>query len=262
LLKPYFSTLLIIGGLKLTFDAIKTNSFPSSTFKHVAGIFYATGSTIDWTPMWFLPHLFISTLVAMLFIKTVRSKLAMALLAISLLTVGVRYLTPDDLPWSLDLIPISLPFILAGYICRDYTQKIRFQLPYFLISALLFCVLQVYFDETTDFNLRIYTNVFVNTLQALLGIYICLAASSFLVRYLTVSKALSYIGSSSIFILIFHGFFQSKVLHLMMKNSVTPVPSILISLTAGIAFPLLIWEIANRSQILKRLLLPKRSNTS
>jgi polysaccharide biosynthesis protein PslL len=57
ILKPYF----VISLLVLLFTSIAQYKFNIAAF---ISVFYASGATAIWTPLWFLPHLFIIVITA------------------------------------------------------------------------------------------------------------------------------------------------------------------------------------------------------
>jgi len=244
LLKPYFVVLLAIGAAKL------------AGWSYFEGVLYATGRTLYWIPMWYLPHLFIASLAALLVIKAVPSARLQGLVIAASLAVGVYMLRPTDWPWSADLVPISAAFLLLGYACRDLVATLRFRALPFALAAAAFAALHAAFEETIDINIRLYGQFFVATAQALLGIYLCLAVSAGLARVEPARRLLAYVGSGTLFILIFHTFFQWKTFNVLSPHFAQPLPAALIGLVAGIALPLLLWEIVKRSRWLSALMLP------
>jgi fucose 4-O-acetylase-like acetyltransferase len=257
LLKPYFATLTILGLIKLSSDVVNKRNFSANFLDYMGGVLYGTGSTIVWPPLWYLPHLFIVLCIALLMIKLVQlNKTKWLILAISLGT-GVFLLNPRDLPWSLDLVPISLFFVVAGYLCRKFVNQMVFDVRYWFLSLLLFVFLHYRFDDTIDLNLRIYDNFLVSTVQAILGIYLCLSIASFLTTYGLAAKLLGYIGSGTLFILLFHSYIQDKTFGLLAKPLGESLLTGIGSLAAGVVVPLLLWECCRRSFYVSALLLPK-----
>jgi len=207
--------------------------------------------------MWYLPHLFASSLAVLCIIKAVPSARLQWLVMLLLLAGGVLVLRPTDLPWSLDLVPISAAFLLLGYGCRDRVAAMRFEAPAFALAAIAFAALHGLFDETIDLNIRLYGHPLVATAQALLGIYLCLSAAAWLARFALAKRVLAYIGSGTLFILIFHIFFQWKVFNVLSPLVEPPWVAALCGLAAGVALPLLMWELVKRSRGLSALMLPR-----
>jgi fucose 4-O-acetylase-like acetyltransferase len=256
LLKPYFATLFFVAIITWLFQAFKTKALPPDFLRVIKGIFYATGSTIEWVPLWFLPHLFIVSVVAFLILRFVTSIRARIPLAIASLGAGVFILNPVDLPWSIDLLPISLSFLLTGYLCRNFVKSMPFNGSHLVLAVAAFSSLHFFYNETINLNFRHYGNFIVSTLQALLGIYICLSLSSLLTRWKFVSICIAYIGSGSLFILLFHSFFQGKIFNLVTKITGMPLLAALTGLIGGLVLPLLFWNLAQRNHRLHMIFLP------
>jgi polysaccharide biosynthesis protein PslL len=249
LLKPYFVILLAIGAAKM------------AGWAYFEGVLYATGRTLYWIPMWYLPHLFLCALVARLLIRAIDSTRLLWAIAAASLLLGVLALTPADWPWSIDLLPITSAFVLGGYLCRHALATMRFHALAFTAALAAFAALHYFFDLAMDLNIRRYGPLLmpflIVTAQAALGIYLCLGVACVLARVKPVMQVLAYVGSGTLFILIFHIFFQWKAF-----NVLTPVigePAAAVGgLLAGVALPLGLWEIAKRNRWLTALLLPPR----
>jgi polysaccharide biosynthesis protein PslL len=285
LLKPYWSFLFFIGILKL-FNPFSTSK--QTSWEYFLGVLYGTGPTIEGISLWFLPHLFISSIGAMIVLHLARNwgKRELGLGAISglFLILGIQFIklfwhidthafSPIDkmfsmthqlpgLPLSFDLILISSAFILLGFLLRNRVQAITFNLSLFSIATMLFCLLHIEFNETIDLNMRLYSHPLISTLQAMLGIYITLLASAGLQQYEILRRPLIYIGSGSLFILIFHTFIQEKVFLGLMYVSHATYFSAVVSFGAAVWGPLMILKFVRRQRPLAMLLLPRKSRTA
>jgi fucose 4-O-acetylase-like acetyltransferase len=244
------------------------------------GILYGTGNTLVWIPLWFLPHLFISSTIALILLKAfeakVNSKMWLAFSAALLLIIGIYFVDaswqPDatgtyipgvkglpGLPWSIDLAPITTSFIIFGYLLGEHTKSMVFNKNGFLVSVLVFISLRYFFDHTMDLNIRMYSDPIVSTLQAAIGIYITISVASLLQEFPSFSRPLAYLGSGSLFILIFHSAPQAKVFWRLSQISTNQYLNGLASFVAGILLSLLLWEIAKRQKHVAKLLLPSKS---
>lgn len=253
-------TLLFVAAIHFSAKALKTDVLVADVLNYISGILYATGDTIAWVPLWFLPNLFISSCVALLTIKVATSFKLRLILIVTSLWVGVYILKPDaDLPWSIDLLPISLAFILIGYLCSDLVKSMIFNKFEFLLGITAFFLLHIFFNETINLNWRHYGNFLVSTLQALLGIFLCLSISSYLARFITASRVLEYIGSGSLFILLFHYAIQEKAFNFLMRQTNENLFAFVSSFTAGVVLPLMLLEIVKRSNFLRIFLLPRQT---
>jgi fucose 4-O-acetylase-like acetyltransferase len=280
LLKPYFAVLIVLGASKLL-RASLTGTAPVPDSNYFFGIVYGTGSTIDWVPMWFLPHLFISSVFSFSLLKAIKNKTSqsasIALTAVVSLAAGIYFIDEfwhvklighgfmgmnqlPGLPWSLDIIPVSSAFLLFGSLCRKHIQSMRFNMVAFFVITIAFCCLHFYFDVAMDLNNRFYGNPIISSLQAATGIYISLSLASFLQKFSTIRTSLAFIGSRALFILIFHSAFQTKAFTALSEISGANNFNGLLSLASGVGFPLLLWEITSRQRLFAALLLPQKSN--
>ena len=276
ILKPYIIVLLCWGLLRIGFSGVSWSAY-------LSGLIYATGFTIEWVPLWYLPHLFISLLCAFVVLRVAgglhRSILVRVCFLIFLLMTGValmhtawpftsetvqhwnRLLNNQQnqfpgLPWSIDLIGVSCAFILAGAFFKEQIIHVRFHRIYFWSALGCFFFLHVVFNETMDLHMRYYGQFWIVTAQAVLGIYLMLVLSFLLQRCHTVAKIFAYIGESTLMILIFHSWIEWKIFALCGKYLQSEYLSAVISLIAGVILPLLLQRIVSQVPFLARCLLP------
>jgi fucose 4-O-acetylase-like acetyltransferase len=274
ILKPYFVVLLGVA----IYAGISSRMFP---FDNLIGIIFATGQSILWIPMWFLPNLFISVLFSwwlISFFELSQGKLTSYLTIFSLLIIGICVINESrslslgsliligdrtrnliGLPFSIDLIFISAAYFIFGKITSDSVKNYKFDLSYLIFALILFTSCHYFFNESMDLNSRIYGNPILSSLQAISGIYLIVVLSESVKNIKAIAVVLSYIGSGSIFVLIFHGILQAKAIS--KYQSIFPNSGLiggLFGLLAGIACSLLIWEIVKRVPIASAFLLPRR----
>lgn len=288
LLKPYFVVLLAWGTFRILFGHVPWDTY-------LAGMLYGTGNTIEWVPLWYLPHLFLAMLTAWGVLRIIdhfdaRQGLV-ALVTTLLLGLGIvltQFVAQLDgqaythlnqvlgnrqnnfpgLPWSADLLGISTAFILMGYLWRDKVMHFKPQPWGVALAALTFVALHVLFDDTIDLNMRLYGSWWVSTAQALTGIYLLLSLADVLGKWNAGRRALAYLGSSSLFIMIFHSWIEWKVFALLGKLNAqgtqddAGIHNVLyasIALVCGLLLPLLMLEVVKRQTLLTKLLLASRS---
>jgi polysaccharide biosynthesis protein PslL len=274
LLKPYFTIFLI---MTINFLSLKHYSIIS----YLTGITYSSINTIPrpWIPLWFLTHLWAVTIFSWLFIKVTKLNsikiifqifLLLILLVIGFLSRHVFLQIPiningskfvlSGLPFSIDIVFISGFFFLLGFLTKQKVMDFKIQAKYFLLSFVLFCFLHYYYNYTINLWARRYDDLIISTMEALTGIYIILCVSTFISKYKVITNILSYIGSGSLFILIFHSFFQIKVSNFFTThhnvNYFTGILAFIISST----IPLLIWELVKRNDYISLFFLPLKSN--
>jgi fucose 4-O-acetylase-like acetyltransferase len=279
LLKPYAVVLVLLGIAEMLAPKLVPVA-DTTPLAYFSGVLYATAPTIAWTPLWFLPHLFVATVFSLAILRATRTLanrpawlfvIACALLATGIAsisrfwqidTAALHFMGQDrlpGLPWSLDLLFISTPCILFGFLLARPVAAMQFSLLWFGAAALAFAALHVFFDEAMDLNLRVYGNPLVSTLQAALGTYLALSASSLLQRFAAVQRPLAYIGAASLFILLFHYVVQGRAFLVLSHFSRNEVLVGMASFVAGVLLPLLLLEFVRRQRLLGALLLPRRA---
>ncbi|MEO8389170.1 acyltransferase family protein [Polaromonas sp.] len=278
LLKPYF-VVLALAGILMALEPDVVPTADASAAGYFFGVLYATAPTIAWAPLWFLPHLFVASVVSMAILRATRTarnrSFWLGLIASALLAAGIhcmgrfwqtdtgslRFMGLDHLPglpWSLDLTFISSACILWGFLLRRQVMSLNFSTLRFLVAAFAFALLHYRFNETMDLNLRIYGDPLIATLQAVLGIYMVLSVSSLLQRYAILQRPLTYIGSGSLLILVFHPVAQGRAALVLARVTHNDYVAGALSLAAGIMLPLLILEAARRQRFLAVWLLPRK----
>jgi len=229
LLKPYFIVLIL-------FEFYRFVTEKSVSISPFLGILYATGQSISITSLWFLPHLFIVILVVNTFIKFLQDKLSrysFNILIVGILIIGVLLLhflnsmalygspsfekstdIPLGHPFSIDLLLISVAFFLSGYINSDVIKRIKSSYLHVILSVVIFIITCLFFDPRLDLNSRIYDDFLSTSVAAFTGIWMVISISKAISKHLKyISLLLSYIGSASLYILIFHGIVQGVLAH-------------------------------------------------
>lgn len=277
LLKPFFVVLLALAVMKVAKQVVLSPEGENPlSLKYFAGILYGTGPTIDWTPLWFLPSLFVTSVFSLVMLKLIGKRpwiivaLATALIAIGATVVshfwsgglctepGKAVAILPGLPWSLDLLPITASFMLIGYVLGPWAKSFEFNALGFVFSLAVFAAMHVFFNETMDLNCRIYGNLFVSTIQAYAGSYLALCVSSLLGRIPVCRALLTYIGTGTIFILLFHGYIESTSIRVLSVYLASPYVIAALSFLAASLGPLVIMEITKRSALLSAALLPRQ----
>jgi fucose 4-O-acetylase-like acetyltransferase len=262
LLKPYFVVLFGVG-IVLALNKIRQGQFSADwLLGYAQGVFYGVGATIEWNPLWFLPCLFLVSLLGFLVVKYGRSPAVIAMAAVVALVLGVILLERSvPLPWSADLVPLCLAFFLAGYGLRQRVVAMQFSPVWLALLVLAFAGLNWQSAAVVDLNHRVYEAPLLSTPRAFVGIFICLQLSCLLARYRLPAEGLAYIGSGSLFILIFHGVCQGQVAHTAGRLLGNPTAGHVLGFVAGIVVPLLLLALASRLKLLAILLLPRPRRT-
>ncbi|HTH94023.1 MAG TPA: acyltransferase family protein [Rhodocyclaceae bacterium] len=271
LLKPYFVVLLLLGAAYM----IQTYAF---SIDYAFGIFYAVGSSVLWTPLWFLPHLLLAQLLAAYLLRffepekfgSILLVIALLLLGVPLLWFGHAYspftleLLPNvehhiiGLPWSLDLLPVSTAFVIAGYFSKNIMMQTPMQgLRAALVASVVFVALHLFSHDTLDMNERRYDSIIVSSLMAFSGIRMTLGLSCCFVAVPFLARPLAQLGVASLFIFIFHGYVQGRFTgYFMSRLTDTPTLAALLGCVAGVLLPFLAYRISLRSALVSAMLLP------
>jgi fucose 4-O-acetylase-like acetyltransferase len=273
ILKPYFVTLLFLG-------IVFTLRGEAEFAPYILKMLYGTGGTIVWTPLWFLTNLFIVYLfgwfVITVFHKPIENQWIKCAFLCTMLSVGVKYIdffwqkevslfqhdfTIPGLPFSVDIVPISASFFLLGYFLKRHTINFKPRLILTITAILVFVSLHLFFNKSIDLNLRIYDGVVIPTLEALSGIYITFSLSYLIHFRAGIARLMAYTGSASLFILIFHVYFQDKAFaiaasHLGSAN----IPSAIFAFSIGSIIPVAIWFAVSKIDLLAIFYLPMKSN--
>lgn len=275
LLKPYFITLF---GLLFTGLLLRKEGFHPEEAK---GIIYGVGDTIRITPLWFLTHLWALQLLAWLFIKTTKINLQKRYIQIVFIlglcflgwiiisrfyNMNIKIMGSDGkmpgLPFSIDIALVSGAYFLAGRFLREEVKNFKPSAHIALPAVIGFVSIVLFTDAAIDFNKRIYHNFIFATLGATSGIYLCLCLGYAINKQGLVKKMFCYLGTGSLFILIFHGYFEYKT-GVFLENLSITLPSILIavfSFVLSILLSLIMRLIIEKVSFLSLFYLPFRIN--
>jgi fucose 4-O-acetylase-like acetyltransferase len=259
LMKPYIFTIFLIYFTSVSFEKMGFNMAITRTVKSL----YGSGHYLDWVQLWFLPHLFVVSLYAFLFLSVV-SKLGNRWVrwGILLATLAVAVPFLDDffpfhlsifgkdyelfgLPFSLDLVLLTGFFFILGNEVRQVTSEKTFDNWLVLVvTGGILLLLNVLFPDEIDFNVRQYDSFLVNTAEAILGILFILALARQVERHTTrLASFFKYLGSISLIILLFHvpiqAFWAQKVVNVTDNFPL----GIVVGFLMGVIGPILIYEI-------------------
>jgi len=280
LLKPYFVSSVVWG----IYYIINKRYSPAEYF---LGVLYGSGHTIPWTPLWFLPHMwfifvFLWCLSKMTHLESaslvIKSIILFTLLIVGYYLVDVFWKVPLNvggrsiqmfgkplvlfgLPYSIDLALLSSFYFLTGFFVSEKVLNFKFNSYILILNLITFGLLHSFFDYTIDFNLRTYDNLVISTIEAFSGIYIIISIAYIVSKLSKVGDIFAYIGTGSLFILIFHGYFQLKAFEILSaKMGGELFYAGVIAFIAGFVIPLLTWEIIKSSDYLALFWLPVKYN--
>ena len=265
LLKPYFFVLFFHGCIIALFGKEEFGSV-------LPGIFYGNGATIQWSPLWFLTHLFavhVFTYILFRYCKfyllSIHAKLALLLFFLLLeslyidLFYNIRipfhqniYFLPG-LPFSIDIILITSFYFICGNLIKDTLIKFKPELLLLLLSMLLFFFVSVFTDAHINFNRRIFHAPLFTTIGSFCGIYLVISIAWFISQSEKLKLIPLHLGKSSLYILIFHLFIGQKIYYIFsayISSEINFIILAIISFVCSIIFPIGIQWIILKSDIL------------
>ncbi|WP_028310703.1 acyltransferase family protein [Derxia gummosa] len=223
----------------------------------LAGLVWATGNTLPWDPLWFLPALFLALLAASgLRLDTLSHRQAAlagaALLLLAwLVFAGGRFRAPPfvnlsgqpvGLPWSADLLPLMLLFVGLGQRARLAGLLDRVSPGLVLLVALPWFGLALGLGARTDLNFRLAAPFPLALAGALAGIGLTLALASWMTRAARVMQAFATLGEHSLIVLIFHAGIQAAVVRRFGDVDGAPLAAaaaLVLGTAAGLLLPVL-----------------------
>jgi len=286
ILKPY----AVITGFLIILNCLQNaiNDKPLDLIKTIIRGLYASIGTLStdnyssglgWVPLWFLSHLFVIYLFAWILHKLIFKRLSHAGVAIAIgviFLVGVnnidffwfREFNPlginfflfgehprvIGLPFSLDLLLVTTPMFLAGYYFSSKLLGFKFNPLLLVINLIVFILSHYYFDLTMGLHDRQYDDFFITSLQMGTGIYSVIGLSSWLSTFNIPSKLFAYLGSASLFILIFHYSIQHHITGVFQYHFTNYSHLIAyLAFVASVLYSLFWYELANKFAFSKNL---------
>ncbi|MHA7091001.1 glycosyltransferase [Pseudomonas aeruginosa] len=114
----------------------------------------------------------------------------------------------------------------------------------------------LYYPTVVDMAQRRYDHWFWATVQAVSGVYLCWALSGLMMKIDWLGKAMTYIGQSTLILLIFHGEIQHKTFNLLVHLGLSEPAAASVALVISVIVSLLIGEVIKRVALLRALYFP------
>jgi fucose 4-O-acetylase-like acetyltransferase len=233
LLVPFALAALVVGVAKCI-----TRGEPAG--ETLAGVVWATGQTLPWSHLWFLPALFLALLateVASLALRANAARWACAVLLIAAvaallppagdapmpeLLAATGFPSPAGLPWSLDLLPLCLTFVWLGQWLRLSETGRRVALhPVVVVIALAVFVASLGVARV-DLNMRVFSPFGVALAAAIAGCVLTLRLAQGMPRFAAVAHPFALAGRHSLVIFILHVSLQKALLGLFPLAAMSP----------------------------------------
>lgn len=266
LLKPFFFTML-------TYVIVRSILRGQPLLPDIGGVLYASVNTIPWQALWFLPHFWVAILFGWVVLRLIaRLPLAVSCLAMLVplligiwmlpwfwqlpVTLGGHTWVLPGLPFSLDITLISGSCFVYGYLLRHWLRAHAGSVLTLLVSAVLFTAVFVYRGDTMDLAQRRYDHWLWTSLLAAIGVYACWALSRVLMASALITRMMTYIGQSTLILLIFHGEIQHKTFDLMQRVGLPAFVAACVGFVVAVVVPLLIGEVIKRVGVLRFFYFP------
>lgn len=258
LIKPLIFTILLIYGISVFFGKMSFATAGGRLFKSL----YMTGPYLNWVQLWFLPLLFLVNIYAYFFYKFTNPikkdwiRWVILLITLWIGTLPLPYTWPLEIeilgksltlhgaPANVDLVLLAgFYFILAREIFRRIPEDFFASKKVFFASGILLFGMVFTLDIPVDFNIRLYTSLPLNTIEAIAGILFTLSLSRQIELYSEkLTRLFNYIGSLTISIFIFHVPIQE-----MINNKLNPYIgqndlTVFLAFLAGVLGPIFIHE--------------------
>ena len=268
LLKPFFFTMLV-------YVIVRALLRGQPLLPDIGGVLYASVETIPWQAMWFLPHFWVAILFSWVMLRLIqRLKLSLwvtgVLIAAQLLlgvwllplfwqlpvTLGGHHWVLPGLPFSLDITLISSTYFIVGYLARDWLRTHSGSWLTCLVSVLLFAAVFIPTWDTMDLAQRRYDSWLWTSVLAVIGVYACWALARVLMVSALLTRAMTYIGQSTLILLIFHGEIQHKTVDLLERLGLHSLLAACVGLVVAVVVPLMIGEVIKRVAFLRFFYFP------
>jgi fucose 4-O-acetylase-like acetyltransferase len=268
LLKPFFFTMLV-------YVIVRALLRGQPLLPDIGGVLYASVDTIPWQAMWFLPHFWVAILFSWVMLRLIqRLKLSLwvtgVLIAAQLLlgvwllplfwqlpvTLGGHHWVLPGLPFSLDITLISSTYFIVGYLARDWLRTHSGSWLTCLVSVLLFAAVFIPTWDTMDLAQRRYDSWLWTSVLAVIGVYACWALARVLMVSALLTRAMTYIGQSTLILLIFHGEIQHKTVDLLERLGLHSLLAACVGLVVAVVVPLMIGEVIKRVAFLRFFYFP------
>jgi polysaccharide biosynthesis protein PslL len=178
------------------------------------------------------------------------------------ININGRIVEIPGLPLSFDLVFISAAYFISGRFLREHVKSLKPKRPLVFSALSSFILIALLTSAKIELNIRIYHEPLASTIAAYLGIYLVLSLAYFLDHLMLPARVICYAGEASLFILIFHDFFEDQVHSILSQwnffNQGLYVS--ILSFTCCLTMPLVIRAIVIRSNFLALFYLPLKSS--
>ena len=176
------------------------------------------------------------------------------------ITIAGQNFELPGLPFSMDIILLSSAFFLAGHLLKERIK--HFSLNFFILSLAVFTFLGIalFTNAHTDLNRRLYSDPVFATCGAITGIYIVISFACLMTKLKSLKTVFTTLGSSSLYILIFHFYINAKLYHHLSAGEEMALAPALIAFFACLTLPLVIKGMIVRNDFMGLFFEPFKTN--
>lgn len=211
LLVPYLTLSMFNYIFFLLFGRFAAHQ-PDNIFMPLIGIFNGI-RLVKWNlcngTMWFVLMLFWTQLGLFILLRDIDRKVMQSILVIGCAVMGYVYATYVHLPliWSIDVVPITLFFVYAGYLTKQKQFDLKLTKWWIVVLAMLLSLLCAWTNTDVELYKGLYGNLILFVIGAFAGIIVLINIS----KHISANKMLSYIGKHSIIYLAMHQYIVFSV---------------------------------------------------
>jgi len=249
LLLPYLVYLTIFFLIFHWQDLVdQGNTF--ATFKLIGKAFIGGRALVSpFSVFWFITVLFATQQLFNLMLNKLSKRrcLQIGLLSYLLALINDIFLPNFWLPWNINVVLGTLPFFVLGYFFNSKVKSLK-DSHIFLIGA--FALLSAYFipNNTLDLKYSVYGVPFLSLFSSIAIVIFLKRVSEGLGQFKLTSVIFAEIGKASLVIMYLHVPIQALYLMFFDRN-------VMLMLLFPILLSLLVYELAKKSKLSKKLLL-------
>lgn len=215
--------------------------------------------TIEWVPLWFLPHLFLVHLVASIIHATVKNPILISVLGALRACVGQSVFFETGLPWSADLLPVTCGYFLLGHFIfpkvKDALLHPERGARWGIVFDVSWAATFILLTPAIDLYLRIYSGLSA-FLAASAGCSFALCLCGAIQKWRSLSAVAGNVGRHSIYIFLFHVWRQGKVTGSRASRMNAMWPPVFFGAAAAVTFSVAAERLIERSTVLRPFFVP------
>lgn len=206
LIIPYFILaiiLYIIWVPLIQFQGINISKM--DMVRNFIGIFYSQGATTYmWWGMqlWFLPCLFITSVIFYFLGRLNKKLILICMIFISIIGFLLGKFLQFNFLWSFDIALVGVLFYGSGFLLKNQLNNYKLKVRHIIYLCIIFIFFIIFnrLNGRVDMYSGNYNNILLFIVNSFLGIYISIVIS----KAIKHGKIIKFIGTNTIIILAFH----------------------------------------------------------